>query len=144
MTSGCYLTVKPEESNPFVLIVFTVCRAISRSSSVFTTRILTEAPSVWISEMSPETARFFVSSTVIPIFLSPLRIRSLTGAEFSPMPPVKTRASTPAKGREIGADILLDAIAEHLDSQSGAVAPLSSLVQNLPHVIETANALEAA
>ena len=50
----------------------------------------------------------------------------------------------PAEHRDIRADIFLDAVAEHLDRQFGAIIPAPCLIDDFPHVVQPADPLETA
>jgi hypothetical protein len=66
--------------------------AITDSSSVRITRTVTEDLSV---EIRCAWRLLAVSSMSIPRKSNPAQMRSRTGAAFSPMPPAKTKVSTP-------------------------------------------------
>src|SRR5215208_6282293 len=71
-----------------------VCQATIRSSSVGTTRTVTAASSL---EMTGACAALRSGSSRMPRNSRPSQTRSRTVAECSPMPPVKTRASSPPR-----------------------------------------------
>ena len=60
------------------------------------------------------------------------------------MPPVNTMASTLPSTRDIRADIFFDPVAEHLNRQFCTIISLLGLIDNFPHVVQTADPLETA
>ena len=125
-------------------IALMVCWAISRSSSVRTTRTLTGAPSFCISAILPTAASFFAAidgdSQVFQTLARSLPdhgcVLTYTASEHNGV--------YAAEHSDIRADVFLDAVAEHLDRQFCTIISPPCLIDDFPHVVQPANPLETA
>ncbi len=79
----------------------------------------------WISEVAFTEAWLRSTSIAIPREASPSQQSRRTAGEFSPIPPVNTRASTSSQHSQIRSDIFLDPIAKHSQREdSGRITRL--------------------